>query len=707
MPLSYSSLHAFRSIVASTINDTDIILIDSTPTLYRYCTKGQYQKHANMKGISSYPNRYGSSVAITNNGEFGLVCDPSNERTLFLSLDPIKILTRIPIEKPDVVLFSDDNFYFAIGSSTGRLKVYQTLQCTLLCEVHLPDAIVCVAFSKEGSKVAISTMDKKVHLLYIATKKIGHVFRLDDIVEAITFSADNNKILGFTRLGSTYVFNIMLKQQFLGDPLLEWPTHIASGFNDHVILLGSRSNQLLIYNNSDGVKLGTISFDFWGITSISASAEKVFIGFSDGNGLIIELHELLQEAFNAIETNNISKLSLLAAESPLLFVNQDLCRQIENAYESVLNFHPSNNDERKGYEKIVSLMIADSAIRKELMHNLYASEDIAPFMEEIFQGNAQRACAKAYKAPLLRQLREFHEVRSNCLSELMMEIKLLEIDPEKFKEYIESVPPGCSACVHSIIPSPDILEENYKKLLSCATANNYSALMEITEQYGVLRQTKVYRRLMNAGEALIDKILMMIAAGKMNEADIYASKLTRIKPFALTGNDFKNQIKAYDSFENASKTNNLIKLFALASEYPALKTTELFREQLENYKKNVLIPASLLTKRGEVSKIISLITPYSGIEYFEEKNLLLLKKVLIHEIKLYAPLREEQSLLDHYHECFGWDEAYDHVCLALDIVPNPSQKLDEIKEECKKITTFLTGEKVLRSLQEHEDTDEY
>lgn len=706
MALSYSSLHALRSIVASTINESDIIVIDSTPTLYRYSAQGHYQKHANMKGIQSYPNRYGSSVSITNNAQFGLVCDAANERVLVLSLEPVKLLSMITMIKPDVALFSDDNHYFAIGSNTGRLKVYELLACKELCEIHLPDGIVCAAFSKDGKKLAISTMDKKVHILSIATKKITNVFKVDDIVESLTFSSDNNKIVGFTRLGSTFVFNILHKQQFLGDSSLEWPTHIASGFNDHVILLGTRSNQLLIYNNSDGAKLGRVSLDYWGITSISASSEKVFVGFSDGNGVIIDLHDPIEEALQAIESNNIGKLILLAAENPLIFVNNELCKKIEKLYETVFHFHPTNPQERKGYETIVALMIADSAIRRELMQTLYASEEIAPFMENISTGNSQQACSTAFDAPLLRQLREFHEVRTNCLKELMLEIKVLDNDPEKFKEYIESVPSSCSACVHSIIPSPDILEENYKKLVSSASANNYSALLEITEQFGALRQTKVYRRLMNYGEALIDKTLMMIASGKMNEADIYATKLSRIKPFALTGNDFKNQIKSFDAFSNAAKSNDLIKLFALASEYPALRTTEIFRVQLENYKKNILIPASPLIKKGEVSKVLTLLSPYASIEYFEEKNFILFKKALIHEIGLYAPFGEEQALLDRYHNCYGWDAEYAQVCLGLKIAPNLSKKLDEVSQECKKLTTFLTGERNLRIAPNQESVNE-
>ncbi|ADR33856.1 hypothetical protein Sulku_1193 [Sulfuricurvum kujiense DSM 16994] len=702
MSLVSSSLHTLRSILASSINEEGITLIDSTPTIYGYSAEGEYVKHANLKGVESFINRYGKSVAMSSNGKFALVSDQTNNRALFLSLEPIKMLSIISMPKPDVVLFNEDSTLLIIGSESGRLDIYKTDDCSRILELHFSDSIVCAAFSKNGTSVAIATMDKKIHLYRLDAGKIIHAFRVDGIVESLTFSADHNKIIGFTRFGATYVLNILLKQQFIGDPTFEWPTRVASGFNDNIVLLGTRSNQLLIYNNSDGIKLGCFNFNFWGITSLSVSAEKVLVGFSDGNGVVIDMNETLKEASSALEGGNIAKLSRLVAEQPLIFINQDLCTKMERHYEAIFRFKPSGVNERKGHEAIVSLIIADSTLRRELMQSLYSSEEIVPFMEKISLGNAQGACTSVYKSPHLRQLREFHEVRSSCLKELMHEIKLLEIDPEKFNEYISSVEGGCNKCVHNLIPRPEELEENYKKLLSSASSGNFSALAEIGEQHEILRQTKVYRRFMNYGEALIDKILARMAAGKMDQAEEYAVKLIKIKPFFHTGNYFKNQIKAFDAFVSYAAGNNLAKLFLLSTEYPALRTTQIFKDQIDTYKRNIVTPANNLAKNGEVTKVMKLLAPYLTIEYFEEKNLLLFKKALVHEIELYAPIGEEQLLLERYHGYFGWDNEYAQVCLTLKVEPNLTRKPDIRISEYKTVTTLLQGSRVLRTLQNQE-----
>lgn len=699
MELSYSSLHSMRSILAAAISDHGLVCVDSTPMLYRYSPEGTFLKHSPLKGVQSYPSRYGKSISLTNNAQFGLVCDFENDRVLFLSLEPLKFLSMIPFPKPNLAVFSGDNRYFVLGSGTGKIKLYEIFECKSIAEVHLADAVVCTAFSKDNTHLAIATMDKKVHVFHIGSGKIIYTFRLESIAEALTFSTDNTKIVCFTRTGATFVFNLVLKQQLLGDPIVEWPTHIVSGESQNIVLIGSRSNHLFIYNNADGAKLGSIRFDYWGITALHASLERVFVGFSDGNGHIIDLKNTIQEAISALQNSNISALCVLILENPLILINPTLCTTIKESHKTIFDFRPSNAEERRGYEIIISLMIAEGGVRKELIQTLYTSTEIAPFMEEISNGNLQKACTKVYKTPLLRQLREFNEVRSGCLSELSKEVKLLETDPEKFKEYIDSTPPRCAGCVHNIIPAPEVLAENYQKLLSSASAKNYAAVLEITDHYPALRQTKIYRRLMSYGESLIDKTRMLIAEGKIDEADLYATKLSQIKPFALSGLDFKNQIKAYDAFENAAKSNNLVKLFSMAIEFPALRTTEIFRDQLEKYQKNILLPAHPLIQHGEVVKLLSLIEPYRCIEFFEEKNQMLIKKALIHEIRLYAPFGQEQELLDHYHECFGWDQEYGTICDTLSCTAHRDPKLEPLSEECKKITTFLTGEKILRELK--------
>lgn len=176
MAFAYFHLHSLRSIVASALNESNLFCIDSTPTIYRFSLLGVQEKHATLKGFQSYPYRYGSAVTISHDGRFALVCEASNERVLFLSLDPIKLLSSIPvIKKPDIAIFSENTKFFVIGSNSGRLSIYDTLSCERIFELQLPDEIVTVAFSKLGNKLAISTMDKKVHILYRETQKIAHV----------------------------------------------------------------------------------------------------------------------------------------------------------------------------------------------------------------------------------------------------------------------------------------------------------------------------------------------------------------------------------------------------------------------------------------------------------------------------------------------------------------------------------------------------
>jgi hypothetical protein len=58
--------------------------------------------------------------------------------------------------------------------------------------------------------------------------------------------------------------------------------------------------------------------------------------------------------------------------------------------------------------------------------------------------------------------------------------------------------------------------------------------------------------------------------------------------------------------------------------------------------------------------------------------------------------------MERYHSCFGWDKEYARVCLSLKVSPNHMKKMEDVAPECKNVSSLLTGEKILRTLQNKE-----
>ena len=707
MDLPLQSLHTNKSIIASVFTQSELILIDTTPTIYRYSHHGMYEKHSTFKGFKSYLHRYSRSVSISKNALFALVCDFDYERILLFNLVKNSLISQIKYtNKPDFSLFSNNSNFFLLANATGRVTLYETNFLDVVIELQLSDAVEAATFSLDDSLIAFATLDKKIYIYNTATKTLQSTLQVHEIAEALLFSKDQSTLLMLSRSGNSYLIKHVLKQITLADPLLEWPSTIFTSNNQEVSLVGTRSNQLFIYSNNNGNKLGSMTLDYWGITSINSYEDLIFIGFCDGNGIIIELSQALEKALHAIETKDFSALSTLVYETPILFVCEQFCMEVEKEYKDIFLFHPLAYEEREGHNALSAYILSSSQKRHEIMQSLYSSDDLIPFMEFFNSGNMSSACSYAYTTPVLQHLREFNDIKSNCLKEVKTQMKLLEKNPMKFKEHIESLPIKCSECVQGIIPDPSLIQEAYKQLLSSASAKNFSSVMDIVKKYPILRQTNIYRRLMNNGEVLIDKTIIMIAAGKMPEAEKYASLLTRMKPFASTGNDFKRQIKAYESFLIACQNSDITKVFSLIEQHSALRTTDLFKEQIQSYQNTILSPALNFAKQGEVTKMLQLIKPYMGLEYFLQKHLELLKIALAREIILYAPYGQEEQLLQEYHACFGWNEYYQQACEVLECQADKLQKLDAISQECREITTFITGERVKREPIKKETTDE-
>ncbi len=698
MNLSYTSLQVGRSIVASSVTSLGMIVIDTAPTIYTYLISGVYEKHNILKGFKSYIHRYGHLSAVSDNADYALICDSEGERVLLFHLERMRLISQVKYSKnPDFCTFSHDATYFAIANSIGRFSFYETITSELQGEVHFSDGISAVVFSDNLKKIAIATLDKKVHIYDVEKKVLQSIFVMDDIVEALSLGNDLTTLVAYTRLGNTYILKPLLNQKYLADPCFEWPTFVAHQQDSHIVLLGTRSNELFIYTNSSGDKLGSLTLDYWGITSVSLHVDKIFVGFSDGHGVLIDLKPMITEALDALETKNYQKICVFMHENPIVFTSLVVCKKIEANYKEIFAYKAISFVEKSGLEAIVTFVIASNVNKQELLSALYVSPEILSFMESFNQGDISKACAIAYEKPLLKQLREYSEIRTNCYSQLQEEIRLLETNPLKFREYIDAMPVQCNECLQGILPNANKLEESYKQLLSSSSAQNFSAVMEITEKYPALRQSRVYRRLMNYGEAFIDKTLIMISAGKMFDAQKYASNLARIKPFASTGKDFQLQIEAYEQFNKACEFNDIPKVFSLIHEYPVLRTTEIFKAQVLYHQKNILVPALHYAKLGEVAKLHSVLKDYENIDYFEEKHFNVLKLALITEVEKYAPIGEEQALLDKYYHYFGWDEQYKSVCELLGCTQKEAVHLDEVTDAYKQLLTLLNGARYMRS----------
>ncbi len=438
-----------------------------------------------------------------------------------------------------------------------------------------------------------------------------------------------------------------------------------------------------------------MSFEFWGVSTLSATTQKLFVGFSDGNALLLDVSQDVVKAKELLETKDIERLSLLVGDSPLIFLDSTFCDMLQESYETVLEYKALGAQENKGYDALISYMLSDERCQKELLRQLYSSMEMVSFTQELESGNTKDACELAYEAPLLRQLKEYGAMRSECYKEVAKELKMLEQNPYEFSEYLARQEKSCLACKHGVVRFSGDLVEAYKKLRGAAEAMSFATLFEIVSLYPLFRQTKIFARMMHYGESLIDKTLIMLYAGKTDEALKYATKLALIKPFAKTGDDFKKQIAVQVNFQKACERENIEQVCALVKEHPQLRITELFKAQVARYNDHIK-PAYAIAFSGDVQGLIKYLGKYYTVEYFKSKNQELKRLALLYEIKNYAPLGEEEELLIEYHRCFGWDEHYENVCKFFNLEPRADLKDMPESGDCLEQMSFLRGARVKR-----------
>jgi len=690
------AIHLSLSVVASVFKEDALVAIDTTPTIYNFSHDGEFLSHNSIGGFDSFAYRYTKSIALSNDGHYTLLCNAQNSKALLIDLTTKKLLLQIKMEKsPKFALFSPDMLYCIVANAVGRVMLYNITTLELYDEFAFPDELANASFTPDGAKLMVTTLNKALYIYDIASKKIETKQELKEIAELLFIANDASDILLFTRTGETLRYNVTTAQLFNADPSYEWATTLTHSSNKRVVLVGTRSSQLFLYSANKGNILGTLSFEFWGISSLCCTNRELFIGFSDGNGILLDLSEQIQQAKEMLEAKEIEKLSLSIVESPLVFLDAEFCDLIVSNYEQILEYKPLGSQERAGYDAIVSLLLSDERYNAILLKQLYGSDEIISFTQELEVGRVKEACELAYSAPLLRQLKEYSKLRTNCYVQISKEIKILERNPHEFNEYLDSKSHSCLQCEHGVVTLSGGIVEAYKKLCSAAEAMSYASVLEIVSQYPLFRQTKVFARMMHYGESLIDKTLIMLGANKIEEALKYATKLSLIKPFAKTGDDFKKQIALYVSFKKACDTQNITQICSIVKGSPALKTTELFKKQVTLYNEHAK-PAFAMAHAGDVNGVLKHMSKYLALEHFIAKNNELKRLALLYEIKNYAPDGEERELLAKYYQCFGWDEHYESVCNFFQIEVQKELKDEDIDPQCYEKSSFLEGERIKR-----------
>ncbi len=688
------SLHLCRSVVASAYNAKAFVIIDSTPTFYTYDINALFESHSNLQGFATYIHRYSHNITLSHNGAHALLCDANKNRVLLLDMGTKTLSANIPYAKaPNFALFSHASEGFLISNSTGDVTIYDTNTLDIVAQLNIPDELSNATFSHDFSKVAIAAHNKKVYIYSIKTQKLLETIVFDEIVEILSFSQHNTTLLTFSRKGNVMLYSLVHKQVYRATPNLQWPTTLAHTENKEVVLVGSRGSQVDIYTTSRGNKLGTLHFDFWGVTSICATSEGALVGFSDGNSIILDIKEEIEKAKQALREERIEILAELCHEYPLLFINPEVCTLINEKYKEIFAFKAKTDEQMLGYHALISFIIENDTNKQELLTYIYQSEEIVPFMQKVERGNFGGACKSTYKFPLLRQLREFSELRTICNRNISEEIELLEKDPNKFITYREEQTHSCRECIYQIMTNEETLRQAFIDFEKAVKAKNYTTMSDLVTKCPSLKQTRLYQRIMSYGEALIDKILLMMQSDHIEQAEKYAVMLSKIKPFEKTGLDFKEQLACFVTLEQASKNNDVLKVFALAENNPAFRTTKAYQQQLHNYQSKYNL-AKVQAMKGDVAATKTILGDYLKLEYFDEKNLHILKLALLYEIKYFASRESEKESLDKYHEYFGWDEAYEHVCDVLEHTINKIKRLTPVEDGYRELQTLIDGEKV-------------
>lgn len=696
MPYNNYEIQLAAGVVCSaTLQDT-IVIVDSTPTIYHYSYTGAYIRHNGFSGLSSLEHRYSKALGLSLSGRYLLITDEENGHILLLDVATKKTLLQLKMEKnPKFCHISTDESFLIVANGVGRALIYSMQTLKRYDEVAFVDEIATVEFLPDASKIVVSCLNKQIYIYDMPTKKIEHKLAVPDVVEVISAAKNGNDLLLITRAGDALKYTINSQEIFIVDSCYEWATTYMQNSSGALTLVGTRSSEIYIYTTQKGKLLGSISLEHWGVTTLSEKGGNLFVGFSNGYATIVDFSEAIKDAKEAITRGDYESFCTIIQAYPLVFMNEEIYNLIAQNYKKILAHKPSTSSEKEGHSAVVALLISNEELHDLLLKELFSSQEMINFTKNLEHGRPQKSCAMVYDVPLLQQLKEYSVIRTKCHQNVEQEFRELEENPESFIRHLNDKEQSCLKCKNSPVKGSLGLAEAYLLFRKSAKAKNYVAIFDIASRYPILRQSTIFKRLMHSGESLIEKMLIMMRANRMDDALKYATKLASVKPFAKVGLSYKKQIMMYANFSQACLQRDIDNIFSIASDNPALRTTVLFKEQQRLYQKHYE-KGEEIARSGEVSAMLEHMSPYMNVESKLSQNRDLIRTALLYEIKNYAPEGEESIFLQKYYDCFGWSEEYANICAFFGIQSRSRVEKESVDEQCYECVTLLEGERVKR-----------
>ncbi len=512
------------------------------------------------------------SVKISNNGKFLLI---AVKKYLFLwDLETKKLIKEFNEQTTDIlsVGFSKDDKYFASGSISGDVYVYNTeLKKPVLKLPKHKDFITDIDFDESGRVLYAGGFDKAVifydlinitknerYLHLKPVKKLEYekfLISSDELSYVVLWKEDNKE----------YKDIIKLYKEF------------SDFFIDRDFLLIANKDSILIYNLKDFVIENENFINLNDIDKITVFNNCLFVSKLNGEIYYKDLFEEKDELLNAVLKEDFIKAYDFLNKNPYLKFSKEY-KQLKYILDLTI-------------QKAKELFEKDEAKALSILNKLTAVRELREKIEDIIENfkNIKRLKFAlnrndyylAYKLieeyPLLKETKYYEDLekRFNIVYEKAVEfISKGETENAKtvLKRFLDI--PSKMIYIESIFNNPELV----LKLKKAKEERNFKEFFEIINLNPALKNTKEYKEVMEYAEFLYKFIEKFIKEEKFEKAKKALEILKDIQGYEKKARSLMEIVDNSLKFLEFVKSEDLKNALEMAKKYTYLQDLKEYGE---------------------------------------------------------------------------------------------------------------------------------
>ena len=558
--------------------------------------------------------------------------------------------------------------YVFTGGTDGRVFVYNAQNGDVLISFKpLPDFIAHIRSSDNGQFLAYSSYNGSLHVVSLRLYEKLLQTHPGDVIEDSFFYNHSQKLYAIGRSGVSYVYSLDEKKLVSKKAnFSSWPTCCVLEKNGKYGIVGTRSGHIHLVKLSDNTIAYTEKLERKGIVSLALNDTKLLIGFENGTVNYVDVYAYADEFVEALGKKDFAQAKHYLDRNLFLAIHP-MSELFHEAWDEIIKEireQFSKGNTQNALESATPFL-SDAANRKEFDFLVQKQKELEKFARLVESNKYIEAFGLLEGAPYLSKTESALKLENSFFKTFSTAKKMIAADPlRNFPKAQELLKPFSAVAakaelIRSLMKNHQIFLKADEKI----KAKEFKSYFALCEQYPFLKDEAAYRRICEAAEGAIKKIVSMIDAHHYEEAMKSIRQLLSFTPYRGELSKRAQEIQLRQQMITLIDSDRMKEVYELARMHPELAKMDRFLEYEKRFD-NHISQVMLYVGKGEIKQTQQMLSPYAGIPRFKPKVKECVRQASYNRIAsllAHAKTAAAKPIIAFYLKEFGQDNDFEKL----------------------------------------------